>query len=80
MSQKQSELESALTDQALTPETERSAKEAKSIMPNFSAPVLNSSWQMRLASGNPNFRKYCAYDTPASARKMRRMMKKKGAK
>jgi hypothetical protein len=65
--------------QALT-RSEPNQNKAAMIMPNFIAPVPNSGWQMRLAAGNSTFRKYGAYDTPASARKMRRMTKKQGAK
>jgi hypothetical protein len=72
-------LESAPTDQALA-NSESNQKQASMIMPNFIAPVPNSGWQVRLAAGNASYRKHGAYDAPASARKIRRMIKKQGAK
>jgi len=76
---RQNGLESASTDQALA-DSETNQKKALEIMPNFIPPIPNSGWQNRLAAGNPSYRKYGSYDAPASARKMRRLLKKKGAK
>jgi len=72
--QKTNGLESAPTDQALA-NSETNQKKASTIMPNFMAQVTNSGWQMRLAAGNAGYRKYGSYDAPASARKLRRMMR-----